>query len=224
MAEIKASLPELLDEKRARWHSDFGLPFETIDVLIQDRETAEYTEEYIRKRVEVKDPQLVSKYFVDQGEIRAKLNAKESKLLSQCALQVANMARNVVIHAAKVHDMPVPEVMKIADVPGLLELVSLGTISLNQANTAIEKSAASVTSFLPAQEAITKFGLEQITDTGAIEAEVDKVIASAPEQVADFQGGNEKVLGWFVGQIMKATQGKANPATVNEILRKKLSD
>ena len=66
-------------------------------------------------------------------------------------------------------------------------------------------------------------GLRQISDTGAIEAEVDKVIASAPEQAAQFKAGNEKVMGWFVGQIMKATQGKANPAAVNEILRKKLS-
>ena len=56
-----------------------------------------------------------------------------------------------------------------------------------------------------------------------MEAEVDKVIASAPEQVAQFKAGNEKVLGWFVGQIMQATGGKANPGTVNEILRKKLA-
>ena len=67
-------------------------------------------------------------------------------------------------------------------------------------------------------------GLQQITDTGAIEAAVDQVISDNPDQGADFQGGNEKTLGWFVGQIMRATQGKANPKLVNEMLRNKLKD
>ena len=67
-------------------------------------------------------------------------------------------------------------------------------------------------------------GLKQITDTGAIEALVDDVIANNPQQVEQFKAGKEKVLGFFVGQIMKATQGKANPAQVNELLRKKLKD
>ncbi len=65
-------------------------------------------------------------------------------------------------------------------------------------------------------------GLEQITDTGEIEAAVDKIIAENPDQVADFQGGNEKAIGWFVGQVMKATGGKANPKMVNDLLREKL--
>lgn len=67
-------------------------------------------------------------------------------------------------------------------------------------------------------------GLKQITDTGAIGALVDEVIANNPQQVEQFKAGKEKVLGFFVGQIMKATQGKANPAQVNELLRKKLKD
>jgi aspartyl-tRNA(Asn)/glutamyl-tRNA(Gln) amidotransferase subunit B len=65
-------------------------------------------------------------------------------------------------------------------------------------------------------------GLEQITDSGEIEAAVDQVIAGNPDQVADFQGGNEKAIGWFVGQVMKSTGGKANPKMVNELLRTKL--
>ena len=67
-------------------------------------------------------------------------------------------------------------------------------------------------------------GLKQITDTGAIETIVDRLIADNPAQVQQFKDGNEKVLGWFVGQIMKATQGKANPAVANQLLRAKLSD
>ncbi len=70
---------------------------------------------------------------------------------------------------------------------------------------------------------IAERGLKQITDTSALEAMVDEVIANNPKQVEQFRAGKEKVLGFFVGQIMKATQGKANPAQVNELLRKKLS-
>jgi aspartyl-tRNA(Asn)/glutamyl-tRNA(Gln) amidotransferase subunit B len=65
-------------------------------------------------------------------------------------------------------------------------------------------------------------GLKQITDTGEIEGIVDKVIADNPEQVQQVKDGNQKVMGWFVGQVMKATGGKANPKMVNELLRKKL--
>jgi aspartyl-tRNA(Asn)/glutamyl-tRNA(Gln) amidotransferase subunit B len=65
-------------------------------------------------------------------------------------------------------------------------------------------------------------GLKQVTDTGAIEAEVDTVIAANPDKVAEFQGGKDKILGWFVGQIMQATKGKANPQLVNQLLRDKL--
>ncbi len=65
-------------------------------------------------------------------------------------------------------------------------------------------------------------GLRQITDTGAIEAAVDKVIADNPAQAEQYRSGDQKVTGWFVGQIMKATGGKANPKMVNELLKKKL--
>jgi aspartyl-tRNA(Asn)/glutamyl-tRNA(Gln) amidotransferase subunit B len=68
---------------------------------------------------------------------------------------------------------------------------------------------------------VEKKGLRQVSDTGAIEAAVDAALAAHPTQVAQY-ATNPKVLGFFVGQIMKATQGKANPALVNELLRKKL--
>jgi aspartyl-tRNA(Asn)/glutamyl-tRNA(Gln) amidotransferase subunit B len=75
-----------------------------------------------------------------------------------------------------------------------------------------------------AAEIVKDKGLEQITDTGAIEAAVEAVIADNPDQVRQFRDGNEKTLGWFVGRIMKATQGKANPKMVNDLLRKKLAE
>jgi len=67
-------------------------------------------------------------------------------------------------------------------------------------------------------------GLKQVTDTGAIEAIIDEVIAENPDNVAAYKGGKDKLFGFFVGQTMKKSQGKANPAVVNEILKKKLSE
>jgi len=72
------------------------------------------------------------------------------------------------------------------------------------------------------EKIVEERGMKQVTDTGAIEAAVDEAIAAGAAQVEQYKGGNEKVLGWFVGQVMKATQGKANPQAVNEMLRKKL--
>jgi aspartyl-tRNA(Asn)/glutamyl-tRNA(Gln) amidotransferase subunit B len=75
-----------------------------------------------------------------------------------------------------------------------------------------------------ADDVIEAKGLKQITDTSAIESIVDAVIEANPGQVADYRGGKDKLLGFFVGQVMKETGGKANPGQVNEILQKKLSD
>ena len=102
---------------------------------------------------------------------------------------------------------------------GLIDLVADDTISRRIAKDVFEEMFATGRD---AGSIVEEKGLRQVTDTDAIEAAVDKVIADAPEQAAQFRAGNEKVMGWFVGQIMKATQGKANPKAVNEILRKKL--
>jgi aspartyl-tRNA(Asn)/glutamyl-tRNA(Gln) amidotransferase subunit B len=74
-----------------------------------------------------------------------------------------------------------------------------------------------------ADEIIDSRGLRQITDSAAIEAVVDAVIAANPAQVADFRAGKDKLLGYFVGQVMKETGGKANPGQVNRIIRRKLT-
>jgi aspartyl-tRNA(Asn)/glutamyl-tRNA(Gln) amidotransferase subunit B len=65
-------------------------------------------------------------------------------------------------------------------------------------------------------------GLRQVTDTGQIEREIDAVLAAQAAKVAEYRSGKDKLFGFFVGQVMKATQGKANPAVVNELLKKKL--
>ncbi len=69
---------------------------------------------------------------------------------------------------------------------------------------------------------IEKLGLKQVTDMGAIEAICDEIIAANPEKVEQYQGGKEKLFGFFVGQTMKASKGTANPQVVNEILKAKL--
>jgi aspartyl-tRNA(Asn)/glutamyl-tRNA(Gln) amidotransferase subunit B len=116
----------------------------------------------------------------------------------------------------EVTDSPV----SAANLGKLLDLIADDTISGRIAKEVFEIMAE--TGGEP--EAIVEAkGLKQITDSGAIEAAVDKAIAAGPQQVAQFKAGNEKVVGWFVGQVMKATQGKANPQQVNELLRKKLS-
>ena len=70
---------------------------------------------------------------------------------------------------------------------------------------------------------VNERGLEQMTDSGAIEGAVDAVLAAQADKLAEYRAGKEKLFGFFVGQVMKATQGKANPAALNEILRKKLA-
>jgi len=76
----------------------------------------------------------------------------------------------------------------------------------------------------PADAIIEAKGLKQITDSSAIEAAVDEVIAANPGQVAEYKAGKDKLIGFFVGQVMKATKGQANPGQVNQILKDKLSD
>jgi aspartyl-tRNA(Asn)/glutamyl-tRNA(Gln) amidotransferase subunit B len=72
------------------------------------------------------------------------------------------------------------------------------------------------------KEIVEKHGLKQVTDTGAIEKAIDEILAQNPDKVAEYKSGKDKLFGFFVGQIMKATQGKANPGSVNEILLSKL--
>ncbi|WP_299626796.1 Asp-tRNA(Asn)/Glu-tRNA(Gln) amidotransferase subunit GatB [Pelagibius sp.] len=116
--------------------------------------------------------------------------------------------------------------IELADTPvdakklgGLLDLIADGTISGRIAKEVFE---AMWESGEDASAIVEAKGLKQISDSSEIEGLVDDIIANNPKQVEQFKGGNEKVLGWFVGQVMKATQGKANPGLVNQVLRQKL--
>jgi aspartyl-tRNA(Asn)/glutamyl-tRNA(Gln) amidotransferase subunit B len=107
-----------------------------------------------------------------------------------------------------------------SDLGKLLDLIADNTISGRIARDVFDVMLE--TGQDPAQIVAEK-GLKQITDTGPIEAAIDAIMAANPQQVAQFKGGNEKVMGWFVGQVMKATGGKANPGAVNQLLKKKLT-
>lgn len=102
---------------------------------------------------------------------------------------------------------------------GLIKLISDDTIS---GKIAKDVFAEMYETGKAAADIVEEKGLKQVTDTGAIEAIVDEVIAENPDNVAAYQGGKDKLFGFFVGQVMKKTQGKANPAVVNELLKKKL--
>ena len=106
-----------------------------------------------------------------------------------------------------------------ADLAGLIDLIADDTISGRIAKDVFDamietgKSAAAI---------VDEKGLKQITDTGAIDTAIDEVMAANADKVAEYRGGNEKLVGWFVGQVMKATGGKANPKLLNQALRDKL--
>ena len=118
--------------------------------------------------------------------------------------------------------------IEIKDCPVSAEMLA-GMIKRIEDNTISGKIAKEVFEAMwagdgDADTVIDKKGLKQITDTGAIEALVDEVIANNPSQAAEFKAGKEQLMGFFVGQVMKASKGKANPGQVNQMLKQKLSD
>ena len=189
VANIKASLPELPEAKKARFMADFDLDAYDAGVLVAERETAVYFEAVAEGR----DAKACANWVT--GDLFAALN--------KAGLGIT--------------DAPV----SASSLGALIDLIDDGTISRRIAKEVFETMWRTGSD---AAAIVAEKGLEQISDTAAIEAEIDKVIAANPGQVAAFKGGNEKVIGWFVGRIMKATGGKANPRTVNEILRNKLAE
>ncbi|HTR61078.1 MAG TPA: Asp-tRNA(Asn)/Glu-tRNA(Gln) amidotransferase subunit GatB [Candidatus Binataceae bacterium] len=125
-------------------------------------------------------------------------------------MRIVNESGNSLVEAA-----PPP-----SEVGALLRMVEEQKISLNAAKTAF---AAMAKSHKSAEATIAELGLAQVSDEGAIAAVCDKVIASEPDKLAEYRGGRDKLFGFFVGQVMKAMGGKANPKVINEILKKKLA-
>jgi aspartyl-tRNA(Asn)/glutamyl-tRNA(Gln) amidotransferase subunit B len=188
--DVRKSLPELPDQKAARFASQYALSAYDAGVLTASRELAAYYEDVVR--AVPREPKLAANWVM--GDLAAALN-KENLDVGSGRLPAAALA-------------------------GLIARISDATISGKIAKEVFESMWADGSS---ADAVIAAKGLRQITDTSAIEKVIDEVLAKNPGQLADFRSGKDKLFGFFVGQVMKATGGKANPAQLNELLKKKLS-
>jgi len=189
---VSSSLPELPDAKRARFASDYGLSAADADQLTASIDVADYYEQLVKA---CGDAKLAANWM--NVELTAALN-KAGIEFDQSPVTAELLA-------------------------GLLARITDNTISGKIAKQVFE---AIWNGEGTADEVIEAKGLKQITDSGAIEAIVDEVIANNPQQVENYRNADEskrpKMLGFFVGQVMKASKGKANPQQVNQLLKEKL--
>ena len=190
MARWRAEMPELPQQRVARFVEMASLPEAEAEVLLQSRGLADFLEAAATKA----DPKKVANFVL-------------GPLLRECNARGLNAAD------------PAAWAMKPEALAELVRLVDGGTISAKIANDIFgdifEKGV------MP-EAYVKEKGLVQISDTSALEAAVDEVIAANPAEVEAYRGGKTKLISFFVGQIMRATKGKANPALVNELLAKKL--
>ena len=184
--DIAATLPELPDEKKARFINDFSLSDYDASVLTAEVPNAIYFEEVAEGR----DGKLAANWVINELFGRLK---KDEKDITESPISAARLGQIVgLIKSEKISGKIAKDVFEIA-----------------------------YTQDRDPEEIVATEGMEQVTDTGAIEAAVDEIIAANPAQVEKAQA-NPKLAGWFVGQVMKATGGKANPAAVNALVMKKL--
>ena len=186
---VRVELPELPDEKRDRFISEYGLPVYDANVLTASRELADYYEATVAAAGGA--PKVGANWVM--SELGGVLNAQ----------------------GLDISDSPV----SAQALGGLIQRIQDQTISGKIAKQVFE---AMVAGEGDADGVIEAKGLKQITDTGEIERMIDEVVDANPGQVEQYRAGKDKVLGWFVGQVMKASRGKANPEQVNQLLRQKL--
>ena len=157
-----------------------------------------------------------SRAAADYFESLVKLSGVDPKICANW--QTGELAAALNEHGLEISSSPIPAQI-LADI---LKRLSDGTLSGKTAKRVFEVTWA-IGAHASVDEIIAKEGLQQISDAGALEKLVDEVLAANPRQVEDYRAGKEKAFNSLVGQAMKATKGKANPAQVNEILRRKLS-
>jgi aspartyl-tRNA(Asn)/glutamyl-tRNA(Gln) amidotransferase subunit B len=184
--ELASHLPELPDEKKARFVAQYGLSPYDAGVLVLERASADYFEDAAKGR----DSKLVANWVIN--ELFGRLN-KESQSIETSPVSAAQIG-------------------------GIVDLISSNVISGKLAKDLFE---IVWTEGGDPAKIVEARGMKQVTDTGAIEKAVDEIIAANPDKVAQAQA-KPTMLGWFVGQVMKGTGGKANPQAVNEILKSKL--
>ncbi|MCE8537507.1 Asp-tRNA(Asn)/Glu-tRNA(Gln) amidotransferase subunit GatB [Ruegeria pomeroyi] len=186
--DIAANLPELPDDKKARFIKDFGLTDYDASVLTAEVESAAYFEDVAKGR----NGKLAANWVIN--ELFGRLKKEDHDIT----------------------DSPVSP----AQLGGIIDLIASDAISGKIAKDLFE---IVYTEGGDPAEIVAARGMKQVTDTGAIEAALDEIIAANPAQ-AEKAKVNPKLAGWFVGQVMKATGGKANPKAVNDLVSKKLSD
>ncbi len=190
---VRATLPELPDQKAARFAAQYGLQIYDAGVLTASRELANYYEAVVQKLAgDALGAKLAANWVM--GDF--------SGFLNRDGLELA--AANV----------------SAESLAGLLIRIIDQTISGKIAKDVFEQMWADGSD---ADVVIEAKGLRQITDTTEIEQAIDNVMAANSNQLNDYRSGKDKLFGFFVGQVMKATGGKANPAQLNELLKKKLS-
>lgn len=189
---VREAMPELPDARRARFATEYGLPVYDAEVLTARKDIADYFEAAVRAHGNAK---AISNWVM--GDVL--------RLVRERKLDEALMIR----------DWPVsPE--HLAE---MVRLIDDDTISGKIAKTVFEQMVA--TGRAPAA-IVAEQGLSQVTDSGAIESAIAAVLDGNADKVAEYRAGKDKLFGFFVGQVMKATQGKANPAKVNELLKQRL--
>ena len=191
LKEARAALPELPDNRHARFVSEYGLTVAESRQLTRDRDLADFFEAAVIAAAG--DASGVANWM--GGEMAAALNRE------QCNLE----------------DVPITPVM----LGELVVLMNNGTISGRMAKTVFDAMWQGDGS---AQEIVDLRGLTQISDANALEKTVEEVLKQCPSQATQYQAGETKVLGFLVGQVMKMTEGKANPQKVNDILKRHLAD
>ena len=184
--DLAQEITELPDDKKQRFISDYGLSAYDADILITERESADFFEQVAKGR----DAKLAANWVIN--ELFGRLNKENLGIF----------------------DSPI----KSEQLGGLVDLIKDGTISGKIAKDLFE---ILWTEGGDPNEIVETRGMKQVTDLGAIETLVDEIISANPDKV---EQAREKhgLLGWFVGQVMQASQGKANPKAVNELLRKKI--
>jgi len=183
---LAANLPELPDEKKARFKREFSLSAYDAGVLVAERTTADYFETVAKGR----DAKMAANWVIN--ELFGRLN-KEGRDIASSPVSAAQLGT-------------------------VLDLISDGTISGKIAKDLFEMVW---TEGGDPRAIVEAHGMKQVTDIGAIEQIVDEIIAKNPDKVADART-NPKAIGWFVGQVMKSSGGKASPQTVNDLLKRKL--
>jgi aspartyl-tRNA(Asn)/glutamyl-tRNA(Gln) amidotransferase subunit B len=157
--------------------------------------------------------------IIDEREVADYFEATLPGLNNRKA--AANWVMTEVLRVVHENNQPLAEAVPAAnEVGALLKMIEDSKVSLNAAKTAFAAMCASGNG---AEATIAELGLAQVSDEGAIADAIDKIIAAEPAKLAEYRGGRDKLYGFFVGQVMKAMGGKANPKVINDILKKKLA-